>query len=110
MFELNGYKYEFKRVSVESALEIQTLIGATGEEEKKAQKRLCEIAVNHLVIYLKDGGKEVAMESPNFEYCSELFENPFFALEIVASFGEVVKGFLERLPSFKKSLKAQGKK
>lgn len=108
MFELNGYKYDFKRVSVESALEIQTLIG--GDDDKNAQKRLCEIAVNHLVIYIKDKGKETSIESPTFEYCSELFENPFFALEIVASFGEVVRGFLERLPTFKKSLKAQGKK
>lgn len=110
MFELNGYKYDFKRVDVESALEIQSLIGATGDEESKAQKRLCEIAVKHLQIYIKDKGKETIMESPSMEYCAELFENPFFALEIVANFGEVVRGFLERLPSFKKNLKAVSKK
>lgn len=110
MFELNGVKYDFKRIDVESALEIQTLISAEGEAEKQAQKRLCEIAVSHLRLYLKEDKKEVVVEAPNLDYCADIFQNPFFTLEIVASFGEVVKGFLELLPSFKKSLAVKGKK
>lgn len=103
MYELNGIKYKFKRPNVRAGLRLQAIL-EKAETDNNAIEELCEIAVNHLVIYVKDGKKEVEVESPTLEYCDNLFDNPFFTMEIVENFGEEIKGFLEILPSYKKKL------
>lgn len=109
MFELNKVKYEFKRVNVETAIEIQTLISKDGDVSGESQKRLIEIAVEHLVVYLKQGDSEIREEGKDLETYAHIFDNPFFTLEIVEKFGEVIKGFLEKLPSFSKGAKKQNR-
>lgn len=104
MFELNGVKYEFKRVSVETAIEIQTLISKDGDVSGEGQKKLIKIAVDHLVAYIQDENKsDMRLEGSDLETYAHIFDNPFFTLEIVEKFGETIKGFLERLPSFTKA-------
>lgn len=109
MFELNNVKYEFKRVNVETAIEIQTLISKDGDVSGESQKKLIKIAVDHLVAYLKEGDNDVRKEGLDLETYAHIFDNPFFTLEIVEKFGEVIKGFLERLPSFTKEGKKQNR-
>lgn len=110
MFELNGVKYEFKRVNVETAIEIQTLISKDGDVSGESQKRLILIAVDHLVAYVKDENRnDIRMEGRDLETYAHIFDNPFFTLEIVEKFGEVIKGFLEKLPSFTKEGKKQNR-
>lgn len=100
MFELNGIKYNFRRVSVETGLEIQSLMD--NKDSFENQKRLALIAVDHLQVFIKDKGKEVMIDGMDLDYYGDLFENPLYTIEIVLSFGEVIKGFLELLPSFRR--------
>lgn len=121
MFELNGIKYNFNRITVEDALEVQSIMVQSSREDfgvedsQKLDRKLREIAVKYLVVYLKHGNKEesVSGSEMDMDYFAEIFDNPFYTNEIVISFGEVVKGFLQILPSYKKSLekaKQQNKK
>lgn len=108
MYELNGYKYKFKRPNVRVGLRLQVLMEES-ENNKNAIEELCEIAVSHLIIYMKDGNKDVEVDNPTLEYCDELFGNPFFTAEIVRNFGEEMRAFLEDLPSYKSNLVAPKK-
>lgn len=120
MYELNGVKYSFNRVNVEDALEVQDVLthsskeGLSIEDTKKLDRKLRDIAIKYLVVYVKDGNKEASVSGMDADYyADQIFDNPFFSNEIVVSFGETIKGFLEVLPSFKKSLekaKQQSKK
>lgn len=114
MFELNGVKYEFKRVSVENALRIQQIMSESEQisDPKRSQeleRELLEIAYSHLVICLKEGNTERKIDcgaddlAKNKDYVCDLFgSNPFFLSEIIISFSEVIRGFLELLPTIKK--------
>lgn len=118
MFELNGVKYDFKRINVEDALRVQHIFKLisqdddlsgkntlSSEEIAKLEKELGDIALKYLRVYVKVGNKEQTIEEQDSDYYAEqIFDNPFFIIEIVASFGEVIKGFLELLPRFKKKL------
>lgn len=116
MFELNGIKYNFNRITVEDALEVQGIMVQSSrddlsvEDSQKLDRKLREIAVKYLVVYLKHGNKEESMTDMDMDYYAEVFDNPFYTNEIVISFGEVVKGFLQILPSYKKSLEKQSNK
>lgn len=111
MFELNGVKYDFNRVNVEDALEVQDIMvlsskdELSAEESQKLDRKLRDIAIKYLVVYLKSGNKESSISGMDADYYAEqVFDNPFFSNEIVISFGAKIKGFLEVLPSYKKSL------
>lgn len=109
MFELNNIKYDFKFISVEDALEVQK-ITAEMEEKDLSKERTVEIeeqlrniALKNLRLYLKDGtGKDITVFDQDADYYAEQFRNPFFYIEIIHSFGETIRGFLQGLPKLKR--------
>lgn len=113
MFEFNSVKYDFKLISVKDAIEVQDIIIETSkndidlERSKHLEGRLREIAMNYLRVYLRDGGVDKTIEAKDMDedyFAEQVFMNPFYQNEIVASFGRVISGFLESLPTFKKRL------
>lgn len=112
MFKLNDIEYDFKRVCVADAIEIQKLmlkasakdgdldLGKIGE----ALGDLTPFALKYVKLKNKDG---TWLENADTETLEHFFENPFFALEITKNFFEVIQGFLASLPSFQKAQKAK---
>lgn len=110
METLNGIKYDFERISVETALKVQELMV---EETFENSRALIEIAVNHLRVYIKDPAtkKEQMITGMDMEYYGNVFDNPLYVNEIIISFAEIFTGFMNSLPKLQQSRKtpAQGK-
>lgn len=109
MFELNGIKYDFKRVTVADALEIQKIIfGAIDKNGNEvdmgdALGKITPYAIKYIKVQCPDGS---FVENADADTLGEMyFQNPFFALEVAKNFFEVIQGFLASLPSFQNSLK-----
>lgn len=119
MFELNGVKYDFGLISVKDAIEVQDILIETSQDNiaqdrcRYLEGRLREIAMKYLRVYFRDGGSDKTIEAKDMDedyFAEQVFGNPFYQNEIIASFGRVISGFLESLPTFKRRLEEAKKK
>lgn len=112
MYTLEDKEYQFKKVSVQDALEIKKAItllakdNATSAQIGEAENILNSICVKHLQV--KINGELENVES--LDYLSVVFDNPFAIVEITANFQELVTGFIQSLPKFQSAGKTLRKK
>lgn len=122
MYEFEGVKYEFSRVTTAEALDIRKIImrgvakmqkDGGGEAEMdiaEMNEILCDLepfALGHLRILNQDG--KTFTEKPDISLLESFWENPFYAVAITAEFFKVIQGFLASLPTFQDTSKG-GKK